>query len=66
MKMASPIEKEWFEQAAAFETWAKGKTAAEIKAGVGEDGKPSDADLKAGCTIIVSSIAETVAAAATV
>lgn len=63
---AMGIGKEWFEQAAAFETWAKGKTAAEIKAGVGEDGKPSDADLKAGCTITVSSIAETVAAAATV
>lgn len=66
MKAISPIQKEWYEQAAAFETWAKGKTAAEIKAGVGEDGKPSDADLKAGCTIVVSSIVETVAAAATV
>lgn len=57
---------EWYEQAAAFETWVKGKTAADIKAGVGEDGKPSDADLKAGCTIVVSSIAENVAKAATV
>lgn len=66
MKVASPIEKEWFEQAAAFEAWAKGKTAAEVKAGVGEDCKPSDADLKAGCTIIVNAIAENVAAAATV
>ena len=66
MKVASPIEKEWFEQAAAFEAWAKGKTAAEVKAGVGEDGKPSDADLKAGCTIIVNAMAENVAAAATV
>lgn len=66
MKAASPIQKEWYEQAAAFETWAKGKTAAEIKAGVGEDGKPSDADLKAGCTIIVNAIVENVAAAATV
>ena len=66
MKVASPIQKEWYEQAAAFEAWAKGKTAAEIKAGVGEDGKPSDADLKAGCTIIVSAIVENVAAAATV
>lgn len=66
MKAISPIQKEWYEQAAAFETWAKGKTAAEIKAAVGEDGKPSDADLKAGCTIVVSSIVETVAAAATV
>lgn len=63
---ANGIGKEWYEQAAAFETWAKGKTAAEIKASVGEDGKPTDADLKAGCTIVVSSIVETVAAAATV
>lgn len=66
MKDISPIQKEWYEQAAAFETWAVGKTAAEIRAGVGEDGKASDADLSAGCTITVSSIAETVAAAATV
>lgn len=63
---ANGIGKEWYEQAAAFEAWAKGKTAAEVKAGVGEDGKPSDADLKAGCTIIVNAIAENVAAAATV
>lgn len=66
MRGASPIQKEWFEQVAAFEAWAKGKTADEIKAGVGEDGKPTDADLKAGCTIIVSAIVENVAAAATV
>lgn len=66
MKPASDIQKEWYEQAAAFETWAKGKTADEIKAGVGDDGKPTDADLKAGCTIIVSSIAANAAKAATV
>lgn len=66
MKAISPIGKEWYEQAAAFEKWATGKTAAEIKAGVGEDGYPTDADLKAGCTIIVSSIVETVVNAATV
>ena len=56
---------EWFEQAAAFEAWAVGKTADEVKAGLGEDGKAADADLAAGCTITVSSIIETVAAAAT-
>ena len=38
MKGASPIGKEWYEQIAAFETWATGKTVDEIKAGVGEDG----------------------------
>lgn len=64
MKMASPIQKEWYEQAAAFETFAKGKTADEITAAVGEDGKASNADLSAGCTIIVSSIVDNVAKAA--
>lgn len=61
MKGASPIGKEWFEQAEAFETWAKGKTADQVTAGVGEDGYPSDADLKAGCTIHASAIAQNVA-----
>ncbi|MDE5670443.1 MAG: hypothetical protein K2I14_03130 [Eubacterium sp.] len=55
---------EWFEQAAAYENWAKGKTAADVKAAVNAEGKTDDADLKAGCTITISSIAETVAAAA--
>lgn len=66
MRPASEIQKEWFEQAEAFEIWAVGKTADEIMAGVGEDGAPSDADLLAGCTITVSSIAANVAKAATV
>lgn len=57
---------EWYEQAASFEKWAVGKTADEIKAAIGEDGKTSDADLKAGCTITVSGIANNVAKAATV
>lgn len=65
MKGASPIGKEWFEQAAHFESWCVGKTAEEIKACVGEDMKPSDADLKAGCTITIVSIANNAAAAAT-
>ncbi len=66
MKAASPIGKEWYEQAAAYEEWAKGKTATDIKAAVGEDGAANDADLKAGCTITITSIADTVAEAATV
>lgn len=56
---------EWFEQAAAFEAWAIGKTADELKAAVGEDGKSADADLSAGCTITVSGIIANVAEAAT-
>lgn len=65
MRPASPIQKEWFEQAAHFESWAIGKTAEEVKACVGEDMKPADADLKAGCTITIVSIANNVANAAT-
>ena len=60
MKAASPIGKEWYEQAAAFEKFAVGKTADEIAAAVGEDGYPTDADLSAGCTIIVNAIVDNV------
>lgn len=66
MKPASEIGKEWYEQAAAFEAFAKGKTAAQITAAVGEEGIAADTDLKAGCTMNVSSIARAVASAATV
>ena len=65
MKGVSPIGKEWYEQAAAFETWCKGKTADEIKASYGDDMSANDADLKADCTITISSIAENTAKAAT-
>lgn len=65
MAPVSPIGKEWYEQAAAFETWCVGKTADEIKACAGTDGTASDADLKAGCTITISSIAANTAKAAT-
>lgn len=66
MKAASPIGKEWYEQAAAYESWAIGKTATDIKAAVNAEGSTDDADLKAGCTIVITSIADTVAEAATV
>lgn len=66
MKSISGIQKEWYEQAAAFEEFSIGKTASDITAAVGDDGYASDADLKAGCTILVSSIAQTVSDAATV
>ena len=66
MKAASPIGKEWYEQAAAYESWAIGKTATDIKAAVNAEGSTDDADLKAGCTITITSIADTVAEAATV
>lgn len=63
MKSASPIGKEWYEQVDAFEAWAKGKTAEEVKAGIGEDGYASDADLKAGCTIYANGFATVTAQA---
>ena len=63
MKSASPIGKEWYEQVEAFEAWAKGKTAEEVKAGIGEDGYASDADLKAGCTIYANGFATVTAQA---
>ncbi|MFQ9064298.1 MAG: hypothetical protein ACLR5R_03980 [Eubacterium sp.] len=63
MKSASPIGKEWYEQVEAFEAWAKGKTAEEVKAGIGEDGYASDADLKAGCTIYANGFATVTAKA---
>lgn len=63
MRAASPIGKEWFEQAEAYEAWAVGKTADEIKAGMGEDGKV--ADLASSCTITAYGFTSTVAEAAT-
>ena len=52
MKAASSIEKEWNEQADAFAQYCVGKTAEEITAiAAGEDGKPADVDLAAGCTM---------------
>ena len=52
MKVASSIEKEWNEQAEAFASYCVGKTMDEIIAiAAGEDGKPADVDLAAGCTM---------------
>ena len=52
MKVASSIEKEWNEQAEAFAAYCVGKTMDEITAiAAGEDGKPADVDLAAGCTM---------------
>ena len=45
---------EWDQQAASFETWAKGKTADEVAKAAGEDGKPTDTDLSSGCTISIT------------
>ena len=56
MRKDSDIGKEWFEQADAFVAYALGKTAAQIDGiAVGEDGKPTGADLVASVTIPASS-----------
>ncbi len=58
MKPASGIKKEWFEQAKAFEDWAKGKTADEVAKVETMDyhgGKAPNkgTDLAAGCTMVI-------------
>ena len=58
--MSKTGKKEWFEQAAAFETVVVGKTLSEVKALVVEGGKGSDAVVKAGCTIGVSEFVKAV------
>lgn len=58
MKNASPIGKEWYEQAEAFESYCIGKTISEIENSVGEDGKI--ADLSASCTVNAVSFAAAV------
>lgn len=54
------IGKEWDEQAVAYEMWCEGKTIDEIKAGVGEDEKPTDATLLTGCTIKIGDMTKAV------
>ena len=60
MAVASPIGKDWFEQADALATWCIGKTVEEVlgmKTFDRGDGHhtmvPDEADLKTGCTISV-------------
>ncbi len=61
MKSASPIGMEWYTQIDNFEKWCEGKTLDQVKAGIGEDGKPSDDTLKSGCTIQMGDITAAVA-----
>ncbi|NLZ48722.1 MAG: hypothetical protein GX895_08025 [Clostridiales bacterium] len=55
MKKASSIGKEWYEQAAAFTSWMKGKKVDEIKA----VNAAEDADLKASVTVSVDTYLKT-------
>lgn len=54
MRKASPIGKEWFEQAAALEAWCVGKTLEQVMAAPLNNGYPTDADLVTGCTMGIS------------
>lgn len=54
MRNASPIGKEWFEQAAFFTAYVTGKTIDQVQGIAIEGGKATDADLTAGCTISIA------------
>ena len=54
MKGASPIGKEWNEQAAAYAQYAIGKTVDEVNGTAVTEGVPSDADLAASVTVHIT------------
>lgn len=64
MRIASSIDAEWNEQAAAFAAWCVGKTLDEVKGiAVDEDGMATDVDVVASVTLKVSSFVAIVEAA---
>jgi major membrane immunogen (membrane-anchored lipoprotein) len=65
MRKASPIGKEWYEQADFFAEYAKGKTADEILSiAVDESGHSTDADVLTGATVTIDSFQRVIADAA--
>ncbi len=64
MVAAGASTMEWYQQVEAFENYVVGKTADEVRAIPCTDGKTTDADLSAGCTITVTGFIEAVASAA--
>ncbi|NLO08354.1 MAG: hypothetical protein GX129_00575, partial [Clostridiales bacterium] len=56
MKGASPIGKEWYEQAEALEKYVTGKTVAEVKGIALDGGYPTDADLTSSVTMNIGSM----------
>ena len=56
MVAAGASTMEWYQQAEAFEQYVTGKTGDEVSAIELSEGKATDADLSAGCTITISSI----------
>ena len=64
MKKASPIGKEWYEQATAFAEYVVGKTAAEVEGiAVDEKNHPTDEALTAGCTMAIGDMIKAVSKA---
>lgn len=63
MKGSSGIQKEWYEQVAALETGLVGKSVDDAAKLAGDDGKVSDTDIAAGCTISVTGFQNAIAAA---
>lgn len=61
MKSASPIGKEWYEQAQAFAEYCKGKTVSVLESSLGGDGKI--ADLQASCTVKTADLVRAVKSA---
>ncbi len=61
MKKASSIGKEWYEQAAAFANYVKGKTIDEVKGiKVTDDGKATAEDLKTSVTISITGFVDAI------
>lgn len=56
MRAASPIGKEWFEQADAFAKYVTGKTIDQVKGIAIEDGYPAEEDLKSSVTMHITEI----------
>ncbi|HAL74365.1 MAG TPA: hypothetical protein DCM45_04630, partial [Clostridiales bacterium] len=60
MKKASKIQKEWFEQAAAFAAYCVGKTSDQIKNIAVTEGVATDADLKSSVTVRIATFQDAV------
>lgn len=64
MKKASPIGKEWFEQANALETYIIGKTIDEVKGIKLDAGYPAESDLESSVTMVIGDMINAVIKAA--
>ncbi len=60
MKAASAIGKEWKEQAEHLEKFLTGRSSADVGGVALSDGKPTDPDLAAGCTIAVTGMLQNI------